>query len=144
MGTWLSSQFLLLVWCAGRAGAYDHVHHLRFCYDVHLSDSVYPWPNSWFDQPRLQSSGDVCDWLHQEALHTGDGRMKLMVFSERGKTHIPFKTSERVCVEDGITTIRPWRNGVPGGTEREVEEAIANFQEAIKASAQWPVDPRLL
>jgi hypothetical protein len=70
--------------------------------------------------------------------------MKLMVFSERGKTHIPFKTSERVCVEDGITTIRPWRNGVPGGTEREVEEAIANFQEAIKASAQWPVDPRLL
>jgi hypothetical protein len=43
-----------------------------------------------------------------------------------------FSKSERVVVEEGITHIRPVAFGIPGPTEKEVDEAIANFNATIQ------------
>jgi len=45
-----------------------------------------------------------------------------------------FPYKERITHVDGITTIRPLRNGVPGGTEQEVSDAIAEFERAMAES----------
>lgn len=52
-----------------------------------------------------------------------------------------FTTAERVTIEDGVTTIRPIRNGVPGGTEKELEVAFEDFKRAI--DSMWQPDPRM-
>lgn len=66
--------------------------------------------------------------------------MKIFVFSEGPKKKIPFATSERIAIEDGVTTIRPWRNGVPSGTNKEIEAAFAEFQRAIEPTGLFPLD----
>lgn len=54
-------------------------------------------------------------------------KLKVMVFDNKTKKN-RFSLSERITNENGITTIRPIRNGVPGGTEAEIEEAFENFR----------------
>jgi hypothetical protein len=41
-------------------------------------------------------------------------------------------TRERTTIQDGVTMIRPLRNGKPGGTEREVSDSIAEFERACR------------
>jgi len=50
----------------------------------------------------------------------------------------PFSKEERVCIEDGITTIRPYRNGKPSSTNKELEAAFAEFQRAITPDELFP------
>jgi len=52
-----------------------------------------------------------------------------------------FKLSERTIVEDGITHIRPWRNGKPGSTEKEIQTAFDDFRRNL--DTMWKPDPKL-
>jgi hypothetical protein len=64
-------------------------------------------------------------------------QLTIHVFSGK-RTKNLFKKSERIVVEDGITTIRPWRNGGPGGTPKEIEAAFAEFARAIRPDGNCP------
>jgi hypothetical protein len=62
--------------------------------------------------------------------------MKLSIIVNLEVPHSKSKWTrkERITLEDGVTTIRPLRNGVPGGTEKEVEASIAEYERAIRES----------
>lgn len=53
--------------------------------------------------------------------------LKVLVFGNKTLRN-RFSLSQRITNENGLTTIRPIRNGVPGGTEAELEEAFENFR----------------
>lgn len=63
--------------------------------------------------------------------------MKLLVFSEAPKRKNPFSYDDRVVIEDGIPTIRPYRNHVPGSTNKELEVAFAEFRTAMENNTLW-------
>lgn len=73
--------------------------------------------------------------------------MKILVFSEGPKIKSRFNLGDRIVVEDGITTIRPCRKGKPSSTNKELSKAFAEFAEAIKPDALFPLhddDGRLI
>lgn len=65
--------------------------------------------------------------------------MKVLVFSEGPKKPCRFAMKDRIVVENGVTTIRPYRKGQPSGTPKELEKAFADFAAAIKPDGLFPL-----
>jgi hypothetical protein len=64
--------------------------------------------------------------------------LSVLVFSEGPKKKVPFAKEDRVVMEDGIPTIRPYRNGKPSSTEKELSKAFEEFRRAIEPDGLFP------
>jgi hypothetical protein len=65
-------------------------------------------------------------------------KLAILVNPEFKPKKIRWTYKQRVAIEDGIPTIRPWRNGGPCGTEREIQKAIEELNAAMADA--WSFD----
>ncbi len=61
------------------------------------------------------------------------------IFANRKKAQNQFSIKERIVMEDGVTTIRPYRNGKPSSTAKEIDKAFADFRAAIEPTGLFPL-----
>jgi hypothetical protein len=62
--------------------------------------------------------------------------LKLVINNDRVKAKVKpgsaFPIEKRAVIEDGIPTIRRWKNGSPFITDKEENQAIAKFESVLK------------